>query len=268
MQTCSLQVMVEHVTGPTDARPLQVRIADDIRAQIETGQLPPGTGLPTLSELAEANLCSLAVVRKAVDLLKQQGLVVTAQGKGAFVRERPATRRHGMARYSRSVWKSGVPILTAEAESQGYKAAQELRELAEVPAPAEIAERLGIDPEAPVWVRRRTTLIGNRPNQLADSYYPLEVTEAAPRLRDENTCPGGGFARLEEAGYSLAEISEDLSARMPTGPESVALQLPTGTPVVDLCRVTYDITGQPVEVMSTVLAGDMAAFSYQFPIPD
>src|SRR5918992_5003755 len=122
--------------GPTDARPLQVRIADDIRAKIESGELAPGQQLPTYDELANTFLCSLAVVRKAVDLLKQQGLVITAQGKGTYVRERPRTRRHGMDRYSRSRWSGhGKALLIAEAESQGLSANQVLRDLAEVPAP-------------------------------------------------------------------------------------------------------------------------------------
>ncbi|GIG63237.1 hypothetical protein Lfu02_76090 [Longispora fulva] len=56
--------------------------------------------------------------------------------------------------------------------------------------------------------------------------------------------------------------------RMPTGPESVALNLPPGTPVVDLTRTTYDTEGRAVEVMLAILAGDMVTFAYEFPIPD
>jgi GntR family transcriptional regulator len=253
----------------TDARPLQVRVADDIRMKIENGELPPGTQLPTFGTLADTYHCSLAVVRKAVDLVKQQGLIVTIQGRGTFVRDRPVARRHGMERYSRSRWSGsgGKALLIAEAAAQGRSAGQRLRELAEVPAPAAVAERLGVETGAPVWVRRRTTLIDNRPNQLADSYYELGVVQGT-RIMEEDTGPGGGFARLEDSGHRLARISEELSTRMPTGPEMVELELPPGTPVVDLMRTTYDDTGKAVEVMHSILAGDMATFCYDFPIPD
>src|SRR5215217_9321746 len=97
--------------GFTDARPLQVRVADDIRMRIDTGEYAPGQQLPTLDQLAEQHRCSLAAVRKAMDLLKQQGLVVTVQGRGTFVRERPQARRHGIDRYSRSRWASGKSVL-------------------------------------------------------------------------------------------------------------------------------------------------------------
>jgi GntR family transcriptional regulator len=254
-------------TGATDARPLQVRIADDIRIQIETGKLCPGDKLPTLDELAAEHMVSLAVVRKSIDLLKQQGLVVTMQGKGSFVRQRPSARRHGIDRYSKSRWRSGKPILTAEAEAQGHTAGQLMRELGETPAPPKVAERLRIAPGTPVWVRRRTTLVDDRPNQLADSFYELDVV-AGTLIMEENTGPGGGFARLEEAGYDLDEICEEFSVRMPTGPESVALHLPAGTPVVDLVRTTYDKAGRPVEVMLAVIAGDMVNMAYRFKIPE
>ena len=254
-------------SGYTDARPLQVRVADDIRLKIESGDYPPGHKLPTLDELAETYQCSLAVIRRALDLLRHQGLVVTIHGKGSFVRERPKARRHGIDRYQRSRWRSGKAILTAEAELQGHTAGQVIRELAEVPAPPAVAERLGIEPGTLVWVRRRTTLIDGRPNQLADSYYELDVVEGT-LIRQENTGPGGGYARLEEAGYLLDRIREEWSVRMPTGPESVALRLPAGTPVVDLIRTTYDTTGRAVEVMLATIAGDMVTFDYEFPIPD
>src|SRR4051794_25486320 len=143
----------------TDARPLQVRVADDIRIRIERHELAPGERLPTLDQLAEQHHCSLAAVRKAIDLLKQQGLVVTVQGRGTFVRDRPPARRQGLGASSRSGWEAGPAVLIAEAKEQARTAEQLIRELAEVPAPASVAERLGIESGTPVWVRRRTTLI-------------------------------------------------------------------------------------------------------------
>jgi len=255
-------------TGPTDARPLQVRVADDIRAKIEAGEYAPGQQLPTYDALADTYLCSLAVVRKAADLLKQQGLLITVQGKGTFVRERARARRHGTDRYSRSRWSSGSAILVAEAARQGLEASQLMRFLGTTPAPAAAAERLGIETGTPVHVRRRTTLIDGRPNQLADSYYEAALAEAVPALKEEDTGPGGGFARIEEAGYRLARIREEIALRMPTGPESAALQLPEGTPVAELVRTVYDPRGRPLEVMIAVIAGDMVAFDYDFPVPD
>lgn len=253
----------------TDARPLQVRVSDEIRARIESGYYAPGQQLPTLEQLAAANMCSLAVIRKALDLLRQQGLVVTLQGKGSFVRERPNLVRHSMERYARSRWqgKNGGTILGSEATAQGKKATRIIRELGEVTAPDAVAERLDIELNTRVWTRKRTTFLEGRPNQLADSYYPLDVAQGTA-LTQEETGPGGDFARLDDAGYTPSRIREEWHARMPTGPETAALRLPEGTPVVDFTRTIFDQNDRPVEVMLSVIAGDTASFLYEFPVPD
>ena len=252
----------------TDERSIQTRIADDLRARIEIGEYAAGDQLATYEQLTKTYLCSSGVARKAIDLLRQQGLIVSKQGKGVFVRERAQPERHGIDRYARSRWKQGgTAIHDAEAGSQGLSVKQLYRELGEVPAPPAVAAVFAIEDGAPVWVRRRTTVVDGRPHQLADSYYPLDLA-AGTLLTEENSGPGGGFARLDEAGDPLAEISEEWSARMPTSPESVSLQLPGGTPVVDLTRTVYDSKGRAVEVMLAVIAADTVRMVYRFPIPD
>lgn len=254
-------------SGFTDARPLQVQVADDIRLKIERGEWSSGHKLPSFDELAKTYGCSLAVVRKAVDLLKQQGLIITMQGTGTFVRSRPILQRHGIERYSRALWQAGNAVLVATTGKSDAVVNQGIRALEETPAPSMIAERLGVEVGTPVWVRRRTTYADGRPNQLADSYYELDVVRGTA-IMEADTGPGGGFARLEEKGYRLSEVAEDLSTRMPTGPESATLQLPPGTPVMELIRTVYDDAGKPLEVMHSVIAGDMASFRYRFSIPD
>lgn len=251
----------------TDERSIQTRIADDLRAGIEVGRYVPGDQLPTYEELRQTYRCSTGVARKAIDLLRQQGLVVSKQGKGVFVREHVTPKRHGIDRYARSRWQQGTAIHDAEAGSQGLSVRQTYRELGETPAPQSVAEAFGIEEGARVWVRRRTTIVADRPHQLADSYYPLDLALGTSLTR-EDSGPGGGFARLDEAGDPLAEISEEWDARMPTSPESVALQLPGGTPVIDLTRIVYDTKGRAVEVMLAVIAADTVRMSYRFPIPD
>ena len=251
----------------TDERSIQTRMADDLRAKIETNAYGPGDKLPTYDELAEEYLCSVGVARKAVDLLRNQGLVVSLRGKGIFVRERPNQKRHGIDRYARSKWAGGTAIHDAEAGSQGLPVKQLYRQIAEVPAPLAVAEAFGVEEGDPVWVRKRTTVVDGRPHQLADSYYPLDLA-LGTKLTEEKSGPGGGFARLDEAGDPLADISEEWAARMPTSPESVALKLPPGTPVLELTRIVYDNKNRAVEVMLAIIAADTVRMTYRFPIPD
>ncbi|MEU7004502.1 winged helix-turn-helix domain-containing protein [Nonomuraea sp. NPDC046570] len=74
--------MVKH-TG----RPGYLQIADDLRAQIRGGALAPGTPLPSTKQLAEQYDASLSLVKMAVGILRNEGLVIGQQGKGVFVRD-------------------------------------------------------------------------------------------------------------------------------------------------------------------------------------
>jgi DNA-binding GntR family transcriptional regulator len=69
-----------------------VQFADFLRRQIETGELTPGTLLPSESALMQRYEVSRPMARKAVAILRNEGLVTTEQGVGTKVREAPAKR--------------------------------------------------------------------------------------------------------------------------------------------------------------------------------
>ncbi|MFI7130162.1 GntR family transcriptional regulator [Nonomuraea sp. NPDC050153] len=68
-------------------RPGYLQIADDLRTQIRGGSLAPGTPLPSTAQLADQYDASLSVVKMAVGILRNEGLVIGQQGKGVFVRD-------------------------------------------------------------------------------------------------------------------------------------------------------------------------------------
>jgi DNA-binding GntR family transcriptional regulator len=72
-----------------------LQIADDLRERIRTGELAPGSPLPSTARLAETYEVSLGVVKMAVGILRTEGLVVGQQGKGVFVREDAAPEPSG-----------------------------------------------------------------------------------------------------------------------------------------------------------------------------
>jgi GntR family transcriptional regulator len=255
------------MTDTTDGRSLQLRIADSIRSRIESGDLPPGARLPGLPDLAREHRASMVTVRHAITRLKQEGLVESRQGKGNFVRKPQPVRRYGIDRYSRSVWAGAnpQPLLVAEGERQGKEVGQST-ETEQVPAPAFVAERLpGVSEGDLVNVRRRTTTINGIINQSADSYFTLATGERSSDLLAGHG-PGGHIARINAISPVL-QVQEEITARMPTSPESARLQIPEGTPVFEVIR-TYHTQEGPLDVARFVIRADMAAFDYRFPIPD
>ncbi|RSN38550.1 GntR family transcriptional regulator [Amycolatopsis sp. WAC 04197] len=251
-------------------RALYLQITDTLRQRVVTGVYEPGEVLPPIPDLAKEFGVSAMPVRQALDRLKAQGVLVSRQGLGNFVRQLPPLRHHGTDRYRRRVWlHAGQAILEGEAGAQKYRVEQEVRELAEVDATEYVAERLQIEPGAKVWVRRRRTLIDEMPNQLADSYYPLAIADAVPQLREENTGPGGGFARLHEAGYEPTHGIEEIVVRLePTEEETTLLDLPDEMPVIDWTRTVYDQKDRPIEVLLGVRHPLLVKFAYSFNFED
>ncbi|MBB5494171.1 GntR family transcriptional regulator [Nocardiopsis metallicus] len=249
----------------TDARPLQVRIADDLRNQIRRGDLAPGNKLPALHALAERYEVSVIVARGSIDLLRQEGLLTSRKGSGTYVREPKRARRYGLQRYSRSVWGGPEPqsVLRAEGAEQGQKVEQET-ETAQIPAPPFVVERLpDVEEGDLVFVRRRITKLDGTINQSADSYFSLATAEQNPEIVDG---PGGHIADIDRVS-PVREIQEEIGARMPTGPEASRLRIPPGTPVFEVIR-TYHTEDGPLDVAQFLIRADMAVFDYRFPVPD
>lgn len=76
-----------------DRTPLYLKIATQMRREIETGNWGPGHKLPTLNVIAEELGVALVTVRQAVALLEEEKLVQRHQGRGTFVSENPPTRQ-------------------------------------------------------------------------------------------------------------------------------------------------------------------------------
>jgi len=76
---------------PGRAGPRYRDIADDLRAQIASGELKPDDKLPSRAELARKHGVAQATVERAIEVLRQEELVESFQGAGIYVRKVPGT---------------------------------------------------------------------------------------------------------------------------------------------------------------------------------
>lgn len=246
------------------------RIAETLRRDIREGRLEPGEQLPSENQLAERHETTRATVRKALALLRSEGLVVSEQGRGAFVRPRPPIKLLLTGSNWRAHRGSGQSNFNAEAASQGRVAKQNLLTVDEIAAPAEIAERLGLSAGSPVIVRKRLFLVDDMPMQFCDGYYPADLfrdtaVAAARRIR------GGVHGLIEDPDGPLrrrvTQFVEDLDIRMPVPSESETLMIPEGIPVVRVLRTAYDSDGEALEVLDSLIPSHLATFRYVIDVP-
>ncbi|MEU7051492.1 GntR family transcriptional regulator [Streptomyces eurythermus] len=73
---------------PNDERPPYLQVSGILRAEILTKKFEPGTQLPSGPELSKRFGVARGTVTKALDMLRDEGLIVTRKGSGSFVRER------------------------------------------------------------------------------------------------------------------------------------------------------------------------------------
>lgn len=252
--------------NPSDPTPGYVQIAADLRRAISRDELPNGAKLPSVRQLMGAYGVSDGTIAKAIDQLRNEGLVITRQGQGAFVRRPRRYLRNATRRHLRSARPDGTAPMEAEAGTQGFVRDQELVDVATGPCPADVAGRLQVETGSPVVVRRHLMTLDGEPAQTADSYFPLALVEGS-RIPQFEKIPGGVHSELARAtGRTFGPAWEEMLARMPTPEESQLLRLPPGTPVVELWRTIRDSAGAPMEVSRFLFDGARHSFGAEVPM--
>jgi GntR family transcriptional regulator len=242
-------------------RALYLQIADQLREQVVTGKLAPGSRLPSEHSLMAAYDASRDTVRKAIGVLKAEGRLDSERGRGVTVRTAPPVERLGSDRLARKHRKAGKGAYLADLEASG-RTAEIAVTVSTEKASREVAARLGLKAGERVLVRSRRMLADGQPLQLAVSYLPLELVKGT-QIEQPDTGPGGTYARLEEMGHRLDRFEERVTARMPSPDEAKSLDLGPGTPVILVARTAYAVGNRPVELCDTTMAADRYELLYE-----
>ncbi len=241
------------------------QIADELRRRIESGRLRPGDLLPSESELVAEYSTTKATARAAIDILRTDGLIVSQHGRGIFVRRFKRYNRFGTKRHLSSQRPTGTSPTQAETEAQDIRRELDLLGVETLPAPADIASHLGVEPGTPVVRRRHLISLDGDPAQTADSYF-LADQVGGSRIARMEQIPGGVHTELAAVlGTALTSATEVLVARMPTPAEKETLNLLPGTPVVELLRTIY-AGDRPVEVTAFLFDAGWHRFVYDVPM--
>jgi GntR family transcriptional regulator len=199
--------------------------------------------------------------RQALAVLIGEGLAVSRKGAGVFVRTFRPIIRNGIARLAAEHWAAGNPIWSADTEDRSLTV-DEIRVDEAVP-PDHVAVALELEAAETVIQRSRRFVLDGKPVLLSVSHLPSKIAKGTPIAQD-NTGPGGIYARLRDLGHAPVRFREDLRARMPNEAEVARLALDPATPVVDIVRIAYSETGQPVELNEMTADAASYIFRYSF----
>jgi GntR family transcriptional regulator len=243
------------------SRPLYRQVADALRDQIQQRELTPGEQLPTEARLMDRFDVSRNTVRLALGVLRTEGLVVTGQGRGSFVADvvvRGLPRAEGSLQAT--VTGRGSETLAREL-TEAVDAERVRVHVSTRPAPAAVAERLGLPAGRRVVVRHRVHLTGDGTSHSSDTFVSEELAAdsalSAPGPLDTTL-----VRALAAQGHPVARMADDVGVRMPTPNEAQELHIATGVPVLAVARTLFDRDDVAVLTMTALLPGDRHVLHY------
>ncbi|MFG3098214.1 GntR family transcriptional regulator [Streptomyces sp. NPDC048202] len=254
--------MIVPTNDTPDRRSLHERIAADLRDEIMSGDLAAGASLPSTVRLKERFDASNATIQKALQLLKDERLVVGRAGAAVTVREhRQRTMRP--ASYMAPA-PSGEPYRwLTEAAKLGARPDSSLLNVRETSAPADVAAALRISGDETVILREQILTLDDEPVELVKSYYPMAIARGTA-ITEKRKIRGGTPALLAELGFPPRTSVDRVSARVPTQEQHRALRLPSDLPVLRTLRVVFSDDERPIEATVMVKAGHLYELQYEF----
>ncbi|MFC5820553.1 GntR family transcriptional regulator [Nonomuraea harbinensis] len=235
--------------------PKYAQLIAELERRIDSGEYPPGSMLPSEHQLmAEFGMARPTVV-KALGVLRDQGWIVTHQGKGRFVRGRPAIPTGQQVRTGRELL-----------ERKEVQVSSRLLTAEEVQAPNRIAAYLNLKPKSAVVLRRSLVEHDGEPTEISSTWLPVEVASGTPLTEPEELKQGVRRYVESAAGTSLDHIIEHVTARNPTKEESSLLDVKPSAALLTVYAVACDATGRPWVVVESVLPGDRHELEDAYPI--
>ncbi|MFE7741868.1 GntR family transcriptional regulator [Nocardia sp. NPDC057455] len=221
-----------------DVVPKYLQISGHIRALIERGELAPGAEVPSERELAARWKVARPTAAKALNTLRQQGIVRSRRGSGTYVAERPALLRESAPRYGTPAPESrSVTVLCA----------------AVVEGPREVTDALVLPVSSSVIVRKTLWVGISGSVELTTCWYPGGFAGTAALLLESEVVPGGVARYLEAAtGRAATVVRESAGARLATEDECRHLTLRHPAAVLVVRRTCSDAHGVPLEYRETV----------------
>ncbi len=228
-----MPAMVQH-SSPTFS-PLYRQIKSLILQGLASGEWRPGEAIPSETELATRFNVSQGTVRKAIDEMSAENLLVRKQGKGTYVASHNDPR--AFFRFLRLVPTAGgvsVPQ-SLPIECWRAKAGQEAARTLQVP--------LG----APIIIVRRLLKFSGKPVVVDEIYLPGETFQGLSLdvLQEYQ----GSLYSLFETNFGVRMIRAEERLRAVAADRSSAelLEVAEGSPLLQVERVTYTYGDKPVE---------------------
>lgn len=251
------------------ANPMYRQLAENLRLQIESGELEPGSQLPTELELRERYCVSRNTVRDAIKWLTALGLVATRPGQGTFVVEKIDPFITTLSGDPKTGFGGGEGTRYRSEVSSRKRTPKTSRIRVEIQEAApEVVEKLGKPSGTVVISRHEKRYLDGTPWSMLTSFYLMDfVTRGAVRLTSPEDIPEGTVQYLADTlGIHQMGYRDWLAVRTPDGNEAEFFRLPPDgrTSIIEISRTAFDGNGQPMRLTVSVYPADRNQFLIDF----
>jgi len=253
MYTTLIQVEGTHKRSPSAvARPRRIRyqeIAGDLRRLVR--RTPHGALLPSEAELSRQFGASRVTVRRALDVVRDDGLIAARQGFGWFVATEPVRQR-----------LEHLGTIEDQLELGGRRAERRVTEFAFVAPPERVRLVLGLDEGTEVLRVERLNLADGEPFAVVTVWCPAELGRRLSRDDVERQ------PFYELIGVPLRGATQTIGADAADPAEAELLRVSVGAPLLRCERVTTDTTGRPVLMSEHVYPAHRTEFVVELPLAE
>jgi GntR family transcriptional regulator len=233
--------------------PLYLRLRRWIEAAIAGGALASGDALPSERDLAKRLDLSRVTVRKAVQELVRDGVLVQRHGSGTFVAPQPQRVEQSLSRltsFAEDMARRGMPVTSFWLE-RGLAAA----------TPEEIAA-LGLATASQVARIARLRLSGELPLAIERASLSADI------LPDPQAIGTSLYAHLEARGHRPVRAVQRIRAVAVDPADARLLELPAGAAVLQIERTSFAASGAALEFTRSIYRGDTYDFVAELSLGD
>jgi GntR family transcriptional regulator len=221
-------------------------IAEELRELARSANA--GTVLPSESELSAQFSASRVTIRRALEIVRDDGLIAARQGFGWFVATEPVRQR-----------LERLGTIEAQLESSGRHPGRRVIEFAFDAPPPHVRAALGTDRVLRV---KRLNLADGEPFALVSVWCPAEL---ARKLSMEDVQQRPFYELLD---LELRGATQTIGAESAEQSDADLLAVPVGAPLLKCRRITTDVDGTPVLVSEHLFPAHRTEFVVDLPFDE
>jgi GntR family transcriptional regulator len=227
---------MKQALNPTSKLPLYQQMYEQLEGRIHSGQWKPGDMIPPESELIEQYGVSRITVRKVMDMLVTEGLLIRERGRGSFVAA--PKLEHGMSR---------IVSFTDDMRQRGFSPGTKIIFMGLVPAPRVMAEALGVSEGEELARIDRLRLADGEPLCVEESFL---IHRYLPGILGHDLVSNSlREIKQREYGIRWSRARQTIQA-IPAPPEIARLlAIRNGAPLLYFERVTWSQDNVAVEYL-------------------